>query len=134
MKRQQVPVASPLGATIGYSRAVRAGDLVFVSGTTATSPDGGALHPGDAGKQAEVILERIAAALGQLGASLEDVVETRIYVTDMSLWPAVGEAHGAAFKDIRPASTLVQVGPLIFPGLLVEISAIASTTGWQKGA
>jgi enamine deaminase RidA (YjgF/YER057c/UK114 family) len=127
MQRQQVPVASPLGATIGYSRAVRAGDLVFVAGTTATSPDGGALHPGDAGKQTEVILERIGAALRELGASLEDVVETRIYVTDMSLWPAVGAAHGAVFKDIRPASTLVQVGPLIFPGLLVEISAIAAT-------
>ncbi|HET6238099.1 MAG TPA: RidA family protein [Acetobacteraceae bacterium] len=127
MQRQRVPVVSPLGATIGYSRAVRAGDLVFVAGTTATSPDGGALHPGDAGKQTEVILERIGAALRELGASMEDVVETRIYVTDMSLWPAVGAAHGAVFKDIRPASTLVQVGPLIFPGLLVEISAIAAT-------
>jgi len=129
MQRQRVPVASPLGATIGYSRAVRAGDLVFVAGTTATSPDGGALHPGDAGKQTEVILERIGAALRELGAGLEDVVETRIYVTDMALWPAVGQAHGAVFKDIRPASTLVQVGPLIFPGLLVEISAIASIVG-----
>jgi len=101
MQQQQVPVASHLGATIGYSRAVRAGDLVFVSGTTATSSDGGALHPGDAGKQTEVILERIGAALRELGASMEDVVETRIYVTDMSLWPAVGAAHGAVFKDIR---------------------------------
>lgn len=127
MQRELVPVASPLGATIGYSRAVRAGDLVFVSGTTATSPDGGALHPGDAGKQAEVILERIAGALRELGASLKDVVETRIYVTDMSLWQAVGAAHGAVFKDIRPASTLVEVSALIYPELLVEISAIAST-------
>ena len=127
MQREQVPVASPLGATIGYSRAVRAGDLVFVSGTTATSPDGSALHPGDAGKQAEVVLERIAAALRELGASLKDVVETRIYVTDMSLWQAVGAAHGAVFKDIRPASTLVEVSALIYPELLVEISAIAST-------
>ena len=127
MHRQQVPVASPLGATVGYSRAVRAGDLVFVAGTTATSPDGGALHPGDAGKQTEVILERIGAALRELGASLEDVVETRIYVTDIALWLAVGQAHGAVFKDIRPATTLVQVGPLIIPGLLVEISAIAAT-------
>jgi len=129
MHRQQVPVASPLGATVGYSRAVRAGDLVFVAGTTATSPDGGALHPGDAGKQTEVILERIGAALRELGASLEDVVETRIYVTDIALWLAVGQAHGAVFKDIRPATTLVQVGPLIIPGLLVEISAIAATGG-----
>jgi hypothetical protein len=75
----------------------------------------------------KVILDRIDAALRELGASLEDVVETRIYVTDMSLWPAVGAAHGEVFKDIRPASTLVQIGPLIFPGLLVEISAIAAT-------
>jgi enamine deaminase RidA (YjgF/YER057c/UK114 family) len=126
MQRQQVPVASPLGATIGYSRAVRAGALVFVSGTTATSPQGGALHPGDAGKQTEVILQRIGAALRQLGSRLEDVVETRIYVTDMALWPAVGQAHGAVFKDIRPASTLVEVGALIYPDLLVEISAIAA--------
>jgi len=127
MKRQQVPVATHLGPTIGYSRAVRAGDLVFVSGTTATSPEGGALHPGDAGKQAEVVLERIGAALRELGASFEDVVETRIYITDISMWPAVGAAHGAVFKDIRPSSTLVEVGALIFPDLLVEISAIAST-------
>lgn len=127
MQRQQVPVASPLGAAIGYSRAVRAGDLVFVSGTTATATEGGALHQGDAGKQTEVILERIAAALRQLGASLDDVVETRIYVTDIALWPAVGQAHGAVFKDIRPASTLVEVGALIYPELLVEISAIAAT-------
>jgi enamine deaminase RidA (YjgF/YER057c/UK114 family) len=126
MQRQQVPVASPLGATIGYSRAVRAGDLVFVSGTTATSPDGGALHPGDAGKQTEVVLERIGAALNQLGASLADVVETRIYVTDMAFWQAVGAAHGAVFKDVRPSSTLVEVSALIYPELLVEISAIAS--------
>jgi enamine deaminase RidA (YjgF/YER057c/UK114 family) len=126
MQRQQVLVASPLGATIGYSRAVRAGNLVFVAGTTASTPDGGTLHPGDAGKQTEVILERIAAALRELGAGVEHVVETRIYITDIALWPAVGQAHGAVFKDIRPASTLVGVSALIFPGLLVEISAIAS--------
>jgi enamine deaminase RidA (YjgF/YER057c/UK114 family) len=126
MQRQQDPAAAPLGATIGYSRAVRAGPLVFVSGTTATSPQGGALHPSDAGKQTEVVLERIGAALRQLGSRLEDVVETRIYVTDMALWPAAGQAHGAVFKDIRPASTLVEVGALIYPDLLVEISAIAA--------
>jgi enamine deaminase RidA (YjgF/YER057c/UK114 family) len=101
--------------------------LVFVAGTTATSPEGGALHAGDAGKQTEVIPERIDAALRQLGSRLEDVVETRIYVTDMAQWPAVGRAHGAVFKDIRPASTLVEVGALIYPYLLVEIPAIAAT-------
>ena len=127
MQRQQVPVASPFGAMIGYSRAVRAGDPVFVAGTTATGPDATALHPGDAGKQTEVILERIGTVLRELGANLEDAVETRIYVTDMSQWQAVGQAHGAVFKDIRPATILVEVSALIFPGLLVEISAIAAT-------
>ena len=125
MQRQQVLVASPLGATIGYSRAVRAGNLVFVAGTTASTPDGGTLHQGDAGKQTEVILERIGAALRELGAGLEHVVETRIYNRHRAV-AGGGQAHSAVFKDIRPASTLVEVSALIFPGLLVEISAIAS--------
>lgn len=120
-------MACPLGATVGCLRAVRAGALVFVAGTTAIGPAGDTLHPGDVGKQAEVILERIDAALRRLGSRLEDLVETRIYVTDMALWPAVGLAHGAVFKDIRPASALVEVGALIYPDLLVEISAIAAT-------
>jgi len=125
MPRQQVAVSTPLGTTIGYSRAVRAGDLVFVSGTTAIGPDGAVMHPGDAAKQAELVLERIAAALRELGASVADVVETRIYLTDITSWQEVGRAHGAVFKDVRPASTLVEVGALVIPGLLVEISAIA---------
>ncbi len=126
MSRRQVPIASAWATTIGYSRAVRAGDLVVVSGTTASGPDGKALHPGDAGKQAEVILERIVAALAELGAGPKHVIETRIYLTDMTTWQDVGRAHGAVFADVRPATTIVQVGPLISPDLLVEISATAS--------
>jgi enamine deaminase RidA (YjgF/YER057c/UK114 family) len=87
MTRRQVPVASPLGASIGYSRAIRAGDLVFVSGTTASGPDGAALHPGDGFAQATLILERIGDALRALGVALEDVVETR---------------HGGAIRRDRP--------------------------------
>ncbi|MFN3077406.1 MAG: RidA family protein [Alphaproteobacteria bacterium] len=125
-ERRKVAITSSWGDTIGYSRAVRAGELVFVSGTTASGPEG-ALHPGDAGKQAEVILERIEAALKELGARMADVVETRIYVTDIGQWEAVARAHGAVFGSIRPATTIVQVGALVGSGLLVEISAIAST-------
>ena len=123
--RQHVPVASSWGEAIGYSRALRAGNIVFVSGTTASDLDGSALHPDDPGKQAEVIIERIGVALQQLGCGLKDVVETRIYLTDISHWQAVGHAHGKAFARTRPATTMVQVGPLVSPDLLVEISAIA---------
>jgi enamine deaminase RidA (YjgF/YER057c/UK114 family) len=113
------------GDIVGYSRAVRAGNLIFVSGTTASGPDGQALHAGEPGPQARVILERIEAALVKLGASLKDVVETRIYVCDMQQWEAVGRVHGAIFGCIRPASTLIEVSRLIAPGIVVEISATA---------
>lgn len=124
MERRKVVVTSAWGETIGYSRAVRAGNMVFVSGTTASGPEG-AMFPGDAGKQAEEILKRIGAALEELGASFDDVVETRIYLTDMTTWQDVGKAHGAVFGKAKPATTMVQVGPLIAPGLMVEISATA---------
>jgi len=126
MARQKVDVTSAWGEAIGYSRAVRAGDLIFVSGTTASGPDGKALHPGDAGAQAAVILERIAAALKELGAGPEHVVETRIYLADMTTWQDVGRAHGAMFKNIRPATVILEVSRLISPDLLVEIAATAS--------
>ena len=126
MTRRTVPVASSWGEAIGYSRAIRAGDLVFVSGTTASGPDGTALHPGDGFKQAALVLQRIGDALQALGAGLADVVETRIYLTDMAQFTDVGRAHGAVFGAIRPATTMVEIGPLVAPGLVVEISAIAS--------
>ncbi|MDP9011140.1 MAG: RidA family protein [Pseudomonadota bacterium] len=123
--RNSVPTANPWGDIVGYSRAVRVGQLVFVSGTTATGPEGQALHPGEPGPQARLILERIEAALVKLGASLKDVVETRIYVSDIAQWEAVGRVHGEVFADVRPATTLVEVNALISPDLLVEISATA---------
>lgn len=125
MERQRVSAGTPWGDVVGYSRAVKAGNLVFVAGTTASGPDGKALYPGDPGKQAEVALERIEAALRALGASLDDVVETRIYVKDIAQWEAVGRAHGAAFGKARPAAAMVEVASLISPDLLVEISAVA---------
>jgi enamine deaminase RidA (YjgF/YER057c/UK114 family) len=126
MATQKVEVTSSWGEAIGYSRAVRAGDLIFVSGTTASGPDGKALHPGDAGAQAAVALERIAAALKELGAGPQHVVETRIYLADISTWEAVGRAHGAMFKDARPATVILEVSKLIAPDLMVEIAATAS--------
>jgi enamine deaminase RidA (YjgF/YER057c/UK114 family) len=123
--RERVPTGNLWGDIVGYSRAVRVGELIVVSGTTASGPDGGALHPGEAGPQTRVILERIAAALAKLGASLEDVVETRIYVCDIDQWEAVGREHGAVFGAIKPATTMVEVSRLIAPDLVVEISATA---------
>ncbi|MDB6086851.1 MAG: YigF family translation initiation factor [Gammaproteobacteria bacterium] len=123
--RNSVPTANPWGDIVGYSRAVRVGEFVFVSGTTATGPEGQALHPGEPGPQARLILERIEAALVKLGASLRDVVETRVYVCDIDQWEAVGRVHGEFFAEIRPATTLVEVSRLIAPDLLVEISATA---------
>jgi enamine deaminase RidA (YjgF/YER057c/UK114 family) len=122
---QSVPTGNPWGDLIGYSRALRVGNLIFVSGTTATGEDGRPLHPGDAGLQTTVILKRIGMALEKLGASLGDVVETRMYVCDIDQWEAVGRAHGAVFGSIRPAATMVEVSRLIAAGLEVEISATA---------
>jgi len=124
MKRQKVEVTNNWGAAIGYSRAVRAGNTIVVSGTSASGPNG-ALHPGDAEGQTMVILERIGAALRQLDASIGDVVETRIFLRNMGDWEAVGRAHGTVFADIRPATTMVQAGALIDDSLLVEIAATA---------
>jgi enamine deaminase RidA (YjgF/YER057c/UK114 family) len=123
--RNSVPTANPWGDIVGYSRAVRVGQFVFVSGTTATGPEGQALHPGEPGPQTRLILERIEAALVKLGASLKDVVETRVYVRDITQWEAVGRVHGEIFADVRPATTMVEVSALISPDLLVEISATA---------
>lgn len=127
MIRNRVEVTNKWGGLIGYSRAVRAGDQIFVSGTAALGPDG-ALYPGDALKQTEVILARIGEALAAVGAGLTDVVETRIFLRDMADWEAVGKAHGAVFAGVRPATTMVQAGALIDPDLLVEIAVTAVVT------
>lgn len=123
--RQLVSSGSVWEPTVGYSRAVRAGNLVFVAGTTASAPDGGTTAPGDAYAQAQESLRRIAYALEEAGATLADVTQTRIFVTDIGQWEAVGRAHGEVFAAIRPATAMVEVRRLIDPALLVEIEAVA---------
>lgn len=110
---------------VGYSRAVRVGNRVEVSGTTAVDRQGTVIGEGDAYQQAVFIFKKIAAALHQAGAAMEDVVRTRMYVTDIRIWEEVGRAHGEAFGEIRPASTLLAVSALVDPRLLVEIEASA---------
>ena len=123
--RQLVSSGAAWEPVVGYSRAVRVGPWISVSGTTAAAEGGGAVGGDDAGAQAREALRRIAAALEEAGADLEDVVRTRIYVTDISRWEEVGRAHGEVFGQIRPASTMVEVSRLIDPALLVEVEADA---------
>ena len=110
---------------MGYSRAVRVGQHVWVAGTTAARPDDGAVGGDDPYEQAREALRRITDALHEVGAGIEDVVRTRVFVTDITRWAEVGRAHGEVFADVRPASTMVGVSALIHPSLLVEIEADA---------
>lgn len=126
MERQKVASGAPWEAIVGYSRLVRVGPHVWVTGTTATLPGGGYTGYGDAHAQAVQIFANIERALGQVGVRLEDVVRTRIYVTDIRRdWEAVGRAHAAVFGEIRPATTMVEVSRLIDEWMLVEIEAEA---------
>ena len=123
-QRLRISSGTPYEATVGYSRAVRVGSSVFVSGTTALK-DGKLVGPNDAAAQTRQILENIAWALGQAGATMADVVRCRIYVTDIAVWPEVGTQLGDIFREIRPANTLVAVSALVDPAMLVEIEAEA---------
>jgi enamine deaminase RidA (YjgF/YER057c/UK114 family) len=125
--RTNVGTGAPWEESVGYSRAVRVGDLVHVAGTTALR-DGDVVGRGDAYTQAKVALQIIGEALARVGAGYSDVVRTRMYVTDISRWEQVGRAHGEVFAEVRPAATMVEVAALIDPDLLVEIEVDAVVT------
>ncbi|MBC7890897.1 MAG: RidA family protein [Sphingobacteriaceae bacterium] len=128
MARKNITTGTPWEGIVGYARAVRLGNVVEVSGTVASDEQGRVIGPGDATAQTRYILQKIEMALTEAGASLSDVVRTRIFVTDIRQWESIGRAHGEVFAAIRPATSMVEVRKLIGDEFLVEIEATALLT------
>ncbi len=129
MTRKRIASGAPWEDAVGYSRAVVAGNLVEVSGTTATDEEGNVVGPGDPYRQTVQALRNLLWALGRAGAGPEDVVRTRLFVTDIARWEEVGRAHAEVFRDARPATSMVEVPRLIHPDMMVEVEATAVLEG-----